>query len=102
MLQEPSRDNKVNPCSTSSIEVQNMESKTAAIKKPRNKITYINAPLPAEGYVRLPSVLAVLGISRTSFHNGIKAKIYPAGKLLTPRCRVWEVSTIRSLINNEG
>jgi len=71
-------------------------------QKPRNKITYIPAPLPAEGYVRLPSVLAVLGISRTSFHNGIKAKIYPAGKLLSPRCRVWEVSVIRSLLASIG
>jgi len=30
----------------------------------RNKITYAPSPLPAEGLVRLPSVLAVLGISR--------------------------------------
>lgn len=71
---------------------------TSLNRKPRKKITYVPAPLPAEGYVRLPSVLAALGISRSSFNNGIKAKIYPAGKLLTPRCRVWEVSTIRSLI----
>lgn len=72
---------------------------TSSKRKSRKKITYVPAPLPAEGYVRLPSVLAVLGISKTSFHNGVKAKIYyPAGKLLTPRCRVWEVSSIRSLI----
>lgn len=71
-------------------------------QKPRNKITYTPVPLPAEGYVRLPSVLAVLGISKTSFHNGVKAKIYPAGKLLSPRCRVWEVSVIRSLLASIG
>lgn len=35
--------------------------------------------------VNYHSVLAVLGISRTSFHNGIKAKIYPAGELLSHR-----------------
>ncbi len=71
-------------------------------QKPRNKITYTPAPLPAEGYVRLPSVLAVLGISKTSFHNGVKSKIYPAGKLLSPRCRVREVSVIRSLLASIG
>lgn len=75
---------------------------TSPNRKSRNKITYVSAPLPAEGFIRLPSVLAVLGISRSSFFNGIKAKKYPAGKLLTPRCRVWEVSAIRSLIIKVG
>ncbi|MGZ8190048.1 MAG: helix-turn-helix transcriptional regulator [Methylococcaceae bacterium] len=70
--------------------------------KPRNKITYTPAPLPAEGVVRLPSVLAVLGISKTSFLNGIKAKKYPEGKLLSPRCRVWRVESIRALIVELG
>lgn len=67
-------------------------------KKNRNKVTYIAAPLPSEGFVRMPSVLAVLGISRTSFINGIKAGKYPAGKLLSPKCRVWPVTEIRALL----
>jgi hypothetical protein len=58
-------------------------------RKPRNKVTYKPAPLPTEGVVvRLPSVLAVLSISKTSFLDGIKANKYPPGKLLSPRCRV--------------
>jgi prophage regulatory protein len=69
-----------------------------AQRKPRQKITYVPTPLPSEGYVREPSVLGVLGISKTSFHNGIKAGKYPAGKLLTPRCRVWSVGEIRDLL----
>jgi prophage regulatory protein len=67
-------------------------------KKTRNKVTYIPAPLPSEGFVRMPSILAVLGISRTSFINGIKAGKYPAGKLLSPNCRVWPVTEIRDLL----
>jgi prophage regulatory protein len=67
-------------------------------QKHRNKITYTPAPLPAEGYVRKPSVLAVLGISSTGFNNGVKAGIYPPGKLLSPRCRVWSVDEIRALL----
>jgi prophage regulatory protein len=67
-------------------------------RKPRKKITYTPSPLPQEGYCRLPSVIAVLGISKTSFIDGIKAGKYPAGKLLSPRCRVWDVSTIRALL----
>jgi prophage regulatory protein len=66
--------------------------------KPRNKITYVPTSLPPEGVVRLCTVLAVLGISKTSFLNGIKEGKYPAGKLLSPRCRVWPVSEIRALL----
>lgn len=69
-------------------------------QKTRRKITYVPAPLPAEGYVRLLSILAVLGISKTSFLNGVKAGKYPAGKLLTPRCRVWPVAEIRALLDS--
>jgi len=67
-------------------------------QKPRNKITYIPAPLPAEGFVRLPSVLALLGISKTTFLDGVKSGKYPEGKLLSPRCRVYPVSEIRALL----
>lgn len=67
-------------------------------QKPRKKITYTAVPLPAEGYVRLPSVLAVLGISKTTFLDGIKEGKYPAGKLLSPRCRVFNVAEIRNLL----
>ena len=66
--------------------------------QPRNKVTYVVTPLPAEGFARLPSVLAALGISKTSFHNGVKDGRYPAGKLLSPRCRVWAVGEIRALL----
>jgi prophage regulatory protein len=67
-------------------------------RKQRNKITYTPAPLPAEGVVRLPSVLAALGISKTSYIEGAKAGKYPAGKLLSPRCRVFPVTEIRALL----
>ncbi len=67
-------------------------------KPPRTKKTYIAAPLPIEGYVRKPSFLAALGISSTSFENGIKAGTIPAGILLTPRCRVWDVVVIRAYL----
>jgi prophage regulatory protein len=70
--------------------------------KPRNKVTYIPAPLPPEGVVRLPSILAFLNISKTSFLNGVKEGRYPAGKLLSPRCRVWDVAPIRALVAETG
>ena len=67
-------------------------------RKLRNKITYNPAPLPAEGVVRLPSVIAVLGISKSGFLDGVRKGKYPTGKLLSPRCRVWLVSDIRALL----
>ncbi|MBF6648956.1 AlpA family transcriptional regulator [Methylobacter sp. BlB1] len=66
--------------------------------KKRNKVTYVPTALPAEGFVRLPSILAVLGISKNTFLNGIKAGKYPAGQLLGPRTRVWAVADIRAVL----
>jgi prophage regulatory protein len=67
--------------------------------KPPNTKTYTAKPLPAEGFVRLPSVLSVLGISKNAFLDGVKSGKYPAGKLLSSRCRVWHVDEIRRLID---
>ncbi len=72
---------------------------TETLPKHRNKTTYKASPLPDEGFVRLPSVLAVLGISKTSFYAGIKSGRFPHGKLLSERCRVWPVSEIRNLLS---
>lgn len=71
----------------------------ASLPKPRNKTTYKPAPLPDEGFVRLPSVLSVLGISKTSFYAGIKSGKFPKGKLLSERCRVWSASEVRNLLS---
>jgi predicted DNA-binding transcriptional regulator AlpA len=68
--------------------------------QPRNKVTYIPRPLPAEGYIRKPSFLAALGISSTGFDNGIKAGWIPPGKLLGSRCRVWSVAEVRALLES--
>jgi prophage regulatory protein len=65
--------------------------------KTRQKITYRPGPLPNEGCVRLPSVLAFLGISKSSFLNGIKDGLYPPGILLGPKTRVWPVEEIRAI-----
>lgn len=77
----------------------NSKTQTASTKaKHRRKITYTPTELPSEGYVRLPSVLLVLGISKSSFFNGIREGRFPEGKLLSPRCRAWPVDQIRALL----
>jgi predicted DNA-binding transcriptional regulator AlpA len=67
-------------------------------KKHRNKVTYIPIDLPAEGVVRLPSVLKVLGISKNTYLEGAKAGKYPQGKLLSARIRVYAVDEIREAL----
>ncbi|MDL2259721.1 AlpA family phage regulatory protein [Deltaproteobacteria bacterium OttesenSCG-928-K17] len=57
-------------------------------------------PMPQEGFARLPQVLHVLGIGKTSFWEGIKTGRFPAPVKLGPRTAVWRVEDIRSLIRN--
>lgn len=75
-------------------------------KIPRKNITYQARDLPKEGYVRKPSFVNLLGISDSTFNNRVKEGKIPAGILLSPRCRVWNVATIRdylaSLENQEA
>ena len=59
----------------------------------------IITPLPQEGFVRLPQVLHVLGIGKTTFWEGIKTGRFPAPLKLGPRTSVWKVEDIRNLIS---
>ena len=54
--------------------------------------------LPAEGFVRLPVVLQVLGIGKSSLWAGIKEGRYPKPIKLGPRTTVWKVEDIRNFI----
>ena len=51
---------------------------------PRKSISSI-PPLPKEGFVRLPQVLAVIPVSKTQFWEGIKTGKYPSPIKLGPR-----------------
>lgn len=55
--------------------------------------------LPAEGYVRLRQVLAVIPVSRSSWFAGIKSGKYPKGVKLGERTTAYRVSDIRALID---
>ena len=55
-------------------------------------------PLPKEGFVRLPQVLAVIPVSKTQFWEGIKTGKYPSPIKLGPRTTAWRVEDIRGLI----
>lgn len=71
-------------------------------RKTRTKVTYVPINLPTEGFVRLPTVLSVFGISKNTYLDGAKAGKYPQGKLLSSRCRVFPVSEIREALAKLG
>lgn len=65
---------------------------------PLRNITSLISPLPKEGFVRLPQVLAVIPVSKTQFWEGIKTGKYPSPIKLGPRTTAWRVEDIRGLI----
>jgi prophage regulatory protein len=54
--------------------------------------------LPSTGYVRLPDVLRVYPVSKSTWWAGVKSGRYPAGVKLSARVTAWRVETIISLI----
>ena len=54
--------------------------------------------LPDAGFVRLPTVLTVIPVSRASWWAGIKSGKYPKPIKLGPRTSAWRVEDLRALI----
>jgi len=55
--------------------------------------------IPNIGYVRLPDILKVFPVSKSSWLNGVKSGQYPKPISLGPRTVAWKVEDIRALIN---
>lgn len=68
-------------------------------ERKRRAFAYAAHPLPETGFVRLPSILAVLPISRTAFLNGVKSGKYPRPIKPTPRTSMWDVASIRRVLD---
>jgi prophage regulatory protein len=58
--------------------------------------------LPETGFVRLPQVLAVIPVSKSSWWAGVKTGRYPKPVKLGPSTTAWKVSDIRALIEQIG
>lgn len=56
--------------------------------------------LPETGFVRLPTILRLIPVSRSAWWQGIKDGRYPAPVKLSPRVTAWRVEEIRALIQN--
>jgi len=60
----------------------------------------LGATLPTEGFVRLPQVLAVFPVGRSSWWAGVKAGRYPAPVKLGPKVTAWRGDDVRRLLAN--
>lgn len=56
--------------------------------------------LPPEGFVRLPVVVKVMGIGKTTWWVGVKEGRFPKPVKLGPRTAAWRVEDIRALIGS--
>lgn len=58
--------------------------------------------LPETGFIRLPAVLSVFPVSKSTWWVGIQRGLYPAGVKLSEKCTAWRVEDIRKLIESAG
>ena len=54
--------------------------------------------LPAVGYVRLPQILEIFPVSKSSWWEGCRSGIFPKPVKLGPRTSAWRVEDIRALM----
>jgi Predicted transcriptional regulator len=60
------------------------------------------AILPLTGFMRLPAVLSLIPVARSTWWAGVKSGRYPAPVKLGPRMTAWKAEDVRSLINALG
>jgi len=58
--------------------------------------------LPATGFLRLPAVLTLIPVGRSTWWAGIKSGRYPKPVKLGPRMSAWRAEDVRSLIASFG
>ncbi len=58
--------------------------------------------LPATGFLRLPQVLALVPVSRTSWWDMVREGRAPASVKLGPRTTVWRAEDVRDFIERPG
>jgi predicted DNA-binding transcriptional regulator AlpA len=58
--------------------------------------------LPDVGFVRLPQILAILPIGKTTWWDGVRTGRFPAPSKLGSRISVWRVEDIRALLATLG
>jgi predicted DNA-binding transcriptional regulator AlpA len=61
-----------------------------------------SATLPQTGYVRLPAVLAVYPVSKSTLWQRVKQGRFPAPVKLSERVTAWKVETLREFLASAG
>ena len=61
-----------------------------------------NAVLPDIGFIRLPQILAVIPVSRSTWWVGVRSGRFPKPVKLGPRITAWRVEDIRALIERSA
>lgn len=61
-----------------------------------------NQVLPESGFVRLPEVLKVFPVSKSTWWAGVKDGRFPKPVKLGPKMTAWRVEDIRELIASFG
>ena len=56
--------------------------------------------LPETGFLRLPQVLELIPIAKSTWWAGVKSGRFPASVKLGPRTTAWRVEDIRNLIES--
>jgi prophage regulatory protein len=56
--------------------------------------------LPETGFVRLPQILEIFPVGKSTWWAGVKNGRFPKGVKLGPRTTAWRCEDIRALIEN--
>ena len=58
--------------------------------------------IPHAGFMRLPQVLQIIPVGKSTWWAGIKSGRFPQGVKLGPRTTAWRVEDIRQLLHDLG
>jgi prophage regulatory protein len=61
-----------------------------------------NHSLPDTGFIRLPAILKVYPVGKSTWWAGVKSGRFPKPVKLGPNTSAWRVEDIRSLIEQSG
>lgn len=57
-------------------------------------------PLPETGFVRLPTILSVIPVGKSTWWAGVREGRFPKPVKLTPRCTAWRAEDIHAFIES--
>lgn len=60
----------------------------------------LDADCPLQGFIRLPAIIKLLGIGKTSFYRGVREGRFPKPMKIGPRTSAWRVKDIRDLLES--